>query len=1140
MLTKLAHRLEVRSRYLADGLLIMSLTPKLPLRLLVALVLSLCGGSVGAQSAAAPFQFRDYTSRSGDALRQLAAQGDANARYELARRLYLGATLPQDVMTADILFQQAAEAGHPEAQLKLGLQAERAIGRPLDYEAALKWYRLSAQQGNPVAQHKLGRLYDHGSEPVTRRVGPNSYFTGSGVTNDLNQARSWYSLGAKQNYGPSLYRLFLLEQGPRHPGALSPIPAGALLHLEKAVESGVPEAFSSMAARHTTLFGGSENLVEAYRWASLAKVSFGSTEFSLLPMLERKMTPDQIAQAKKLAAATKTPAASPAVLRWHELIHLQNPGPSSLAPPGSQADFRQLETAASQGQAQACFQLALCLQHDSYLERENDRHHNLYRGDKGPAGLPGGAVSFDFSQTRDGRAAKWFEQAADRGHRDAQYHLAWLYLAGRGVTGDKLKARQRFEQAAAQNHIQAKYELALLMEQEIGGPKVMTDIIRLLREAADAGHTEAAHKLVAWQSAALTAPVTAGGMTLPGDTTGSPARPHPRLAILALASELAPYADLLVSGLSGQTGVELVDRQEIDKVLQEQALTAQKPGDLARLGRLLRADGFALLSALPSSTEPTSFQVRLLAVGPGATVGQWVHSLPLAEPVQWSDLCGKQLAPYLPKLVVPPQNAVPLSILNLRSGISSRQTEEQERQLTFLLLHRLLRVPELFIMERQRLERLAEEKQLAGVGNEPFWNGSYLLDGIINRDGEVPGKITLHARLISRRQQTNEIFVSGMTADLPAVIEQLAGKLAPLLHQKQAAKAWNPVEEAAYYYEEARWAMRWNMFTEAQQASEASWALGLRLPELLQLRVTAYERAAETSTGMRSYQNGKLVRIENLPGVEKLEALNRALEIYLAAASQTNRQAWMILGTELLKRSQVALEHFYLSPTSWPAATEQLAIARKRSRELAAWLLTAAPDLPRNRQEICYGLLLSQGALWEENPSEALKALEQRLDQGLMGKYLRASSQYGLMVGQICDWSRSPTENHDALRNKLLEKRIAGGPVDQQMESCLAGIMFAASREDLLRWAEQLVDLYLRHEPSLIRGGLDDIYWRAANDYLQNGRYAFGSFNTYQMSAPRMERWQEKVQRLKTALAARKAAAEEAGAITRSKPAPAP
>ena len=59
----------------------------------------------------------------------------------------------------------------------------------------------------------------------------------------------------------------------------------------------------------------------------------------------------------------------------------------------------------------------------------------------------------------DAEAAKWFRQAADQGHVDAQYQMGILCQKGWGVARNEEEARRWFRQAAAQGHALARAKL---------------------------------------------------------------------------------------------------------------------------------------------------------------------------------------------------------------------------------------------------------------------------------------------------------------------------------------------------------------------------------------------------------------------------------------------------------------------------------------------------------------------------------------------------------------------------------------------------------------------------------------------------------------------------------------------------------
>jgi hypothetical protein len=158
------------------------------------------------------------------------------------------------------------------------------------------------------------------------------------------------------------------------------------------------------------------------------------------------------------------------------------------------------------------------------------------------------------------------------------------------------------------------------------------------------------------------------------------------------------------------------------------------------------ADG---LLVLEPATEGTNrfLAFRLLAVKPGVVIDAARLSWPAKDLMPWSAWMARRLSPLFPKLAVLPKDAIPISVVNLRSALRSRAAEELERQLTLLTIERLSREQQVFVVERRQMQRLSAEKELHELDESAFWNGSYLLEGIVDRDGFVRETVNLSARL---------------------------------------------------------------------------------------------------------------------------------------------------------------------------------------------------------------------------------------------------------------------------------------------------------------------------------------------------------------------------------------------------------
>ena len=86
-----------------------------------------------------------------------------------------------DLSTAARLYRLAADQGHSQAQIRLGMMY--AFGRGVTRNAveAVKWYRLAAAQGELHAHTLLGAMYE----------------AGQGVEGDLQKSYMWFALAAE-------------------------------------------------------------------------------------------------------------------------------------------------------------------------------------------------------------------------------------------------------------------------------------------------------------------------------------------------------------------------------------------------------------------------------------------------------------------------------------------------------------------------------------------------------------------------------------------------------------------------------------------------------------------------------------------------------------------------------------------------------------------------------------------------------------------------------------------------------------------------------------------------------------------------------------------------------------------------------
>jgi hypothetical protein len=114
--------------------------------------------------------------------RLAAAQGHADAQFNLGYMFYYGRGVAQDYAEAVRLYSLAAAKGDAGAQFNLGVMFEKGEGVAQDYAEALRLWRLAAAQGDAGAQFNLGLMFEKGQ----------------GVPQDREEAIRWYRLAAAQ------------------------------------------------------------------------------------------------------------------------------------------------------------------------------------------------------------------------------------------------------------------------------------------------------------------------------------------------------------------------------------------------------------------------------------------------------------------------------------------------------------------------------------------------------------------------------------------------------------------------------------------------------------------------------------------------------------------------------------------------------------------------------------------------------------------------------------------------------------------------------------------------------------------------------------------------------------------------------
>ena len=155
-----------------------------------------------------------------------------------------------DYETALREWRPLAERGNAKAQYYLGLMYAEGQGVPQNYGEAAKWWRKAAELGYVGAQYNLGIMYDNGR----------------GVAQDYAEAMKWY---------------------------------------RKAAELGDAQAQHNVGSMYDKGQGVAQDNVQAYMWLNLAAAQRDETARENRDIVAKRMTPEQIAEAQRLAREWK-------------------------------------------------------------------------------------------------------------------------------------------------------------------------------------------------------------------------------------------------------------------------------------------------------------------------------------------------------------------------------------------------------------------------------------------------------------------------------------------------------------------------------------------------------------------------------------------------------------------------------------------------------------------------------------------------------------------------------------------------------------------------------------------------------------------------------------------------------------------
>lgn len=186
--------------------------------------------------------------------------------------------------------RNAAARGDASAEFEVGARFAEGRGVTQDLQQALSWYQRAAAQGFAPAQYRLGSMYERGI----------------GVKTDLARARVWYQRAAEQGVVKAMHNLAVLSAG--RDSAMTDYEAAGKW-FRTAAEHGLTDSQFNLAIMHDSGLGMERDAKQAYKWFTLAARSGDDEAARRREALRQKLQPQEAAAIEAEAASWRPKSA---------------------------------------------------------------------------------------------------------------------------------------------------------------------------------------------------------------------------------------------------------------------------------------------------------------------------------------------------------------------------------------------------------------------------------------------------------------------------------------------------------------------------------------------------------------------------------------------------------------------------------------------------------------------------------------------------------------------------------------------------------------------------------------------------------------------------------------------------------------
>ena len=400
---------------------------------------------------------------------------------------------------------------------------------------------------------------------------------------------------------------------------------------------------------------------------------------------------------------------------------------------------------------------------------------------------------------------------------------------------------------------------------------------------------------------------------------------NPRIVILS-ANEYTGWGDLLTAELSQAGFADLIERNSIDKLVNERNLTRAglSVKEAIQWGSLLGADGVLVVDSHNTPTEELVL-TRLISTRSSLLLGLWVNKK-LEDPALWIEESKTEIESRLSALNLTREEGLPCTI----TGVYGESWQEKWLEVSFgdELSRALLAQEDIFLLDRQNISALQLEKNISN-NTDPFWRASNLIEVSVSfQNGEYSCSAII--TLPNKVQKTIKLTHSSLRLVAVSVAEKFHEIVGG---ESSLSLAPNP-NEGNDFAEDALWASKQSLFRRALSSAEAAFALGVDTDELRYTMLNSTLDLAGIKTLEMNWE------VTEPSATETISVLYRGFQDFdrLFIPSEMNSKEfskWLTMGDRLMQAAAAELTRYFFCGKRTQEQESMYRSLRLEIRELA-------------------------------------------------------------------------------------------------------------------------------------------------------------------------------------------------------------